>query len=235
MPTRSRRAPSWSRVVEKRSWVSGRSAARPWRRMAIALASQAPIQIGRYRVPSTSLRMTTWRFESMWTRTLSTTISTRRSMARLSHRSGGQSRPHPAPSTRHAHDESDRRAGHEATDVGEERDVAGLRPERRGAADQLEDEPVAEDHEGGHLEQLVEEPEEDERQDPGAGPEHEIHAEDGGDRPRSSDEGRRRGRIDPDLGQRRRDAAEQVERQERHPAEAVLDVVAEDPEEQHVA
>src|SRR3954470_11413874 len=232
MTTRSMRTASCSRVDAKRSWVSGRSAARPWRRIAIALASHAPIQIGRYRVPSTSLRMTTGRFESMWTRTLSTTISTRRSMAGLSHRSGGQSRTHPAASTRHPHDESDRRAGHEAADVGEERDVTRLRPERCGAADELEHEPVAEDHEGRHLEQLVEDPEEDERQDPSAGPEDEVHAEDGGDRARCPHERCPRGRVDPDLGERRGHPAEQVERQERHAPEAVLDVVAEDPQEQ---
>ena len=43
--------------------------------MAIALASHGPIQIGRYRSRSDSLRMTTCWLESMWTRTLSTTIS----------------------------------------------------------------------------------------------------------------------------------------------------------------
>ena len=47
MTTRSTRTPSRSSAAAKRSWVSGRSAARPWRRIAIALASQAPIQIGR--------------------------------------------------------------------------------------------------------------------------------------------------------------------------------------------
>ena len=37
------------------------------------------------------------------------------------------------------------------------------------------------------------------------------------------------------LGERRRDAAEQIEDQELHVPEAVLDVVAEDPQVQHVA
>ena len=40
-------APSRSSVVANRSWVSGRSGVRPWRRIAIALASHGPIQIGR--------------------------------------------------------------------------------------------------------------------------------------------------------------------------------------------
>jgi hypothetical protein len=42
-----------------RSWVSGRSALIPWRRIAMAFASDGPIQIGRYRSRSVSLRMTT--------------------------------------------------------------------------------------------------------------------------------------------------------------------------------
>ena len=47
MTTRSIRAPSSSRVVANRSWVSGRSGVRPWSFIAIALASHGPIQIGR--------------------------------------------------------------------------------------------------------------------------------------------------------------------------------------------
>ena len=62
-------------MLTSRSWVSGRSAVRPWRRIAMAFASDGPIQIGRYRSRSDSLRMTTCWLESMWTRTLSTTIS----------------------------------------------------------------------------------------------------------------------------------------------------------------
>ena len=68
--------PSAETTATIRSWVSGRSAEIPWRRMAIAFASDGPIQIGRYRSRSDSLRMTTCWLESMWTRTLSTTIST---------------------------------------------------------------------------------------------------------------------------------------------------------------
>ncbi len=61
-----------------RSWVSGRSALSPWSRMAMAFASDGPIQIGRYRSRSDSFRMTTCWLESMCTRTLSTIISIRR-------------------------------------------------------------------------------------------------------------------------------------------------------------
>ena len=62
-------------VATNRSWVSGRSAAMPWRRIAIAWASQGPIQTGRIRPAPTSLSSRTWRPVRMWTRTLSTTIS----------------------------------------------------------------------------------------------------------------------------------------------------------------
>src|SRR3990170_337018 len=65
-------------MLTSRSWVSGRSADSPCRRMAMAFASDEPIQIGRYRSRSDSLRMTTCWLESMCTRTLSTTISTSR-------------------------------------------------------------------------------------------------------------------------------------------------------------
>ena len=65
-------------TLTSRSWVSGRSALSPWRRMAMAFASDGPIQMGRYRSRSDSLRITTCWDESMWTRTLSTTISINR-------------------------------------------------------------------------------------------------------------------------------------------------------------
>ena len=46
MTTRSTRAPSSRASLANRSWVSGRSGVRPWSCIAIALASQGPIQIG---------------------------------------------------------------------------------------------------------------------------------------------------------------------------------------------
>ena len=47
--------------------------------------------------------------------------------------------------------------------------------------------------------------------------------------------GDRRGRVDGDLGQAGEGPAEQVEAEEPGPPEAVLDVVAEDPQVEHVA
>ena len=49
MTTRSTRTPSSPSAAANRSWVRGRSGVRPCRRIAIALASQGPIQMGRYR------------------------------------------------------------------------------------------------------------------------------------------------------------------------------------------
>ena len=60
------------------------------------LASHGPIQIGRYRSRPVSLRITTWRLESMCTRTLSTTISiSSSSMASIIPRQPGR-QAHPA-------------------------------------------------------------------------------------------------------------------------------------------
>src|SRR5438309_2871216 len=191
--------------------------------------------------------MTTWRLESMWTRTLSTTISTSPfsgcdsslAMARLSHADPVRrpELPRRGPPPDRPHDEPDHDAGEEATDVLEDRDAAGraLDPERGDPVDQLEQEPEPEDDDGRHLEELVEEAEEDEREDPRPGVENEIGSEDGGDRPRCPDDRHLRRRRDRDLRQRGDSSAKQVEEQEADPAEAILDVVAEDPQVQHVA
>src|SRR4029079_5941160 len=236
MTTRSTRTPRRSSAAAKRSWVSGRSAARPCRRIAMALASHAPIQMGRYRSPSGSLRITTWRVESMWTRTLSMTISTRPVMTGLSHR---PRRRLPSRRTR-AHDpqqDPDHDAQHGAADVREERDAAARRAaaERADAAHQLEHEPEAQEDDRRDLEQLVEEAEEHQGQDARAREKHDVHAERCRDRTGRADQRRGRLRVDDHLGQRRCDAADEVEDEERDPAKAILDVVAEDPQVQHVA
>src|SRR5262245_16239909 len=118
--------------------------------------------------------MTTWRFESMCTRTLSMTISTRPVMLGLSHRPGVRSAPHRT-GPNEAQEQSDDHAQDEAADVGEEGHAPGRRvpAERADAADQLEDEPEAEEDQGRDLEQLVEEPQEHERQDARAREQHE--------------------------------------------------------------
>src|SRR6478672_8787909 len=166
MTTRATVASRASRALANRSWVSGRSGVSPWSRIAIELASHGPIQIGRYRSRAVSLRITTWRLESMWTRTLSTTISTSpSSMAGLSHgrwggrrRRGGRSM---APGGHEQHDPGHDGADHEATDVGEERNAATALDgaERGRPVDQLEDEPEAQNDDRRHVDELVEEAE----------------------------------------------------------------------------
>ena len=88
----------------------------------------------------------------------------------------------------------------------------------------------------GHVDQLVEEAEEDERRDPGPREEHEVRAEGRGDRartPRSS--GSSRSGSMATWASAGGDAAGEVEEQEPRPAQAVLDVVREDPQVEQVA
>jgi hypothetical protein len=82
------------------------------------------------------------------------------------------------------------------------------------------------DHHGGHIDELVEEAEEDERRDPGAWEQDEVATQDRSDRARRADHRDGRRRVDRDLGEARDRPAAQVEGQERQPAQVVLDVVA---------
>src|SRR5262245_20748905 len=140
--------------------------------------------------------MTTWRFESMCTRTLSTTISTSRPRPRLSHRTQRLAVASPAPQ-----DQADDDPQGGPADVGEERHAAlrRLRPELPEAVDELQHEPEAQDQQGRDVDELGEEAEEDERHDASAWIEHEVGAERRGDRAGGADEGSRRGRVDGQL------------------------------------
>src|SRR5215203_2307032 len=131
--------------------------------------------------------MTTWRLESMWTRTLSTTISINSSsMVGLSHgrrgrRLGGSTAtPAPAPGPhRHGHDDPEG----EATDVREEGDPATdlVDAERGEAVDELEDDPEGQHDDRRHVDELVEEAKEHKRCDARVGVQHEVRAEGRGD------------------------------------------------------
>src|SRR3954449_6312442 len=185
--------------------------------------------------------MTTWRLESMWTRTLSTSISTSpSSMAGLSHgrrcRRGRRGRrPVPTRAGRE-HQPCDQGTHDEPADVRKDRHATRLDdPDRGETIDELEHEPEAEDEDGRHVDELVEETEEDERRDARAWEEHEVGAERRGDGAGRADGRHRRRRVDRDLGQSGERAAEEVEREEANPSEAVLDVVPEDPQVEHVA
>src|SRR3954451_8571214 len=194
--------------------------------------------------------MTTWRLDSMWTRTLSTTISTRPfcargsslAMDRLSHAGpvGRPQRPFPRASAgpgQATDEQPHERTGDEAGDVLEEGHAPAAAGHAEGgdAVDELEGEPQAQEDDRRALEELVEEAEEDERQHPSPRVQDDIRAEDRGDRPRRADHGRRGVRADHHLRAGGHEAAEDVEEEEAEPAEAVLDVVAEDPQVQHVA
>ena len=103
-------------------------------------------------------------------------------MGRLSHAESGRRPPgrlaRRAAAT--AEDESHDDTCHEPADVGKEC-YAALRAgdaERTQPVDELEDEPDSEVGERRHFDQLVEEDEEDERQDPGPREQDDVRAED---------------------------------------------------------
>ena len=75
----------------------------------------------------------------------------------------------------------------------------------------------------------------DRGQHPGTRVEHEVGAEHARDRARRADVGDAGGRVGRELGEGREHAAHEVEERVAQAAHAILDVVAEDPEEQHVA
>ena len=86
----------------------------------------------------------------------------------------------------------------------------------------------------GHRDELVEEPEEDERLDAGARVQHDVRAHDRGDRPGGTDR-RQGGRVLHEHVRRARDqAADDVEGGEGPVPQPVLDADREDPEEEHV-
>ena len=116
--------------------------------------------------------------------------------------------------------------------MGEEGDPAlgAGEAERAQPVDELEDEPESQNDDRRDLDQLVEETEEDERQDPRAGEQHEVRAKDRRDRPRGADHRDLGARVDRDLGKHGRDAAAEIEEQVAETPQSILDVVAEDPQ-----
>src|SRR6266508_771129 len=126
--------------------------------------------------------MTTCWLESIWTRTLSTTISINGSaMGGLSHPAspGGGVRA----GTERPHGEPDGHSEDETTDVREERNPTAGRRRAQGGdpVEELEDEPEAQYDDGRHAHELVEKAEEDDRLDPGRRVEHEVGPQRRGD------------------------------------------------------
>src|SRR5215212_8776408 len=124
----------------------------------------------------------------------------------------------------------------EAADVGEVGDAAARpgRVEVEVAEEQLLHEPEPEDDQGRQLEDREEEHDEDDRDNAGAREQQEVAAQHARDRPGRADVGDGGVRVHEHLQQRRGQASEQVEDHELDPAHRVFDVVAEDPQEQHV-
>src|SRR5215217_3915579 len=126
----------------------------------------------------------------------------------------------------------------EAADVREVRHAAAALAdgvEVEIAEEHLLQEPDSEDQQRRQLEDREEEHDEDHGHDPGAREEQDVAAENAGDRARGADVGHLRVGPDEDLQPRRGEAAEQVEGDELDAPHGVLDVVAEDPQEQHIA
>src|SRR5579863_2031721 len=103
------------------------------------------------------------------------------------------------------------------------------------ARDELHEEPQRQEDQSRNLDETDEEAQEHESHDAGSWVQHEVGAEDPRDRSRGADRGYGRMRSSERLGEEGGVARKQVENHEASVAEAVLDVVAEDPEKQHVA
>src|SRR3954469_19223156 len=82
-------------MSRRRSWVSGRAGLTPCCPYAMAVASTAPIQIGRYRSPSTSRSRTIGWLLGSSTRT-PTTLSSRTARLRVVVVAAPHGRPYPA-------------------------------------------------------------------------------------------------------------------------------------------
>ena len=123
--------------------------------------------------------------------------------------------------------------GHEAADVGHVRHAAGLLTDGEGAdaVDELEDGPHADGDDGRDRHQ---EPE-DEDGHAVRREQDDVGAQDAGDGAGRAEAGDDRARIDEDVRQAADDAGGNVEERVGQVADAVLDVVAEDPQEEHVA
>src|SRR6476660_9210318 len=120
-----------------------------------------------------------------------------------------------------------REVGHPLTSPGLDSDLSQ-------GWDELKDEPDGEQDQRRYLHQRDEEDDEDQGEDPRPGEEQRVRAQDTGDRPaRAYRRGGRRG-VDQRLRVHGDQAGEDVEEGEPKAPESVLDVVAEDPEEEHV-
>jgi hypothetical protein len=109
------------------------------------------------------------------------------------------------------------------------------RPERSDPAEQFLDEPDSEKEDRRNLDHIHEEQQEDDREDARVRIQDKVGPHDARYGTAGADHRHRGIDIDRDLSQRGRRAADEIENHESGMPEAVLDVVAEYPEVEHVA
>jgi hypothetical protein len=127
----------------------------------------------------------------------------------------------------------ERHPRHEAADMREEGDAAFARG-RQHAANDLHQEPDAERDKRRHMHDRDEHAEENQRAHGGVRMQQHIGAEHTGDGAARAHHGNGRARVDRALHHGRSDPAQEIEDEVARVAHGVLDIVAEDPEEQHV-
>src|SRR5439155_9394202 len=132
-------------------------------------------------------------------------------------------------------EEEQENSGSEPEEVREIRDVLGRlmrgEAELRESVDHLEHDEEADHDKGGKLQDRDEDSEEHECRHPGRGEHHDVRSEDSGDRPGRPDHGLG---LDESLTDRGDDPTKDVEDQVGSTPQAILDVIAEDPEIDHV-
>ena len=103
------------------------------------------------------------------------------------------------------------------------------------AAQHLHDEPEAQHQSGRHVHHARVDAERDHHQDLRAGEEQQIGAEHAGDRAACADHGHRRGGIGDGMAEHGEDAAQHIEDGKSDMPHRIFNIVAEDPQVQHVA
>jgi len=128
--------------------------------------------------------------------------------------------------------------GDEAADVGEVGHAAGALQvagvHRCGTEEELHHDPKAEEEDRRDLADGDEDEDRNQRGHPLLRIEHDVGAEHAGNRPRGTDRRHARRGIHHRVGQRGDQAAREIEEEVSGVPEAILDVVAEDPEVEHV-
>src|SRR5215831_3133219 len=130
----------------------------------------------------------------------------------------------------------ERHSGQEASQMGKPRDLPAIGPSRpcHQTAHELDEEPKPQNEDGRDPDQAYEEAHDDEGENIGPGEKKEIGAENSRHRPACSDHGNRRACTERHLCHGRDHAGDQEEDQEPAMSQRIFDVVAEDPQVEHV-